>query len=502
MAAGESTGLGRLRATVPESGPAKPSLANKLFYSLGQFAQSGGFETALGFVFFYYTAVLGLAGSLVGLALAVSLAFDAAVDPIVGSWSDNIQSRWGRRLPIMLLAAPLMPIAVGLVFAPPRGLGQVALFWWLTVSCVAVRSSISLFNVPYFALGAEMAEDYVERSNVVAFRAIAGIGAGVMVTLAAFMLFFTGKLGLQRAGAYPGFGWMVGALIGVFSLACVVGLRRYAAGLPRARTVDQPIWRRLPGELAEIFRNPSFRLLFISAVVFYVAVGLNATLQSHASVFVWRLPAQLIQLLGYGYLVGILVGIALTPAVSAWLEKKTMVIVGLGVVALVWIILPGLRALGLFTLTGAAVALPLTINSVIAGIGVGLVAVAYPSMMADAADEHELLMGSRREGLYFAGLGFAGKAATGLGVLVAGFALDLIGFPKDVAHMAVGALPPQVLSRLMLAHGPGAAVIGIIALVIFSPYSISRARQKEISHALQLNRAASLEVPHGIAPGA
>ena len=55
----------------------RPSRAVKLFYSLGQTAQSGGFDAAIGFVFFYYAAVLGLSGGLVGAALAVSLAFDA-----------------------------------------------------------------------------------------------------------------------------------------------------------------------------------------------------------------------------------------------------------------------------------------------------------------------------------------------------------------------------------------------------------------------------------------
>jgi GPH family glycoside/pentoside/hexuronide:cation symporter len=482
--------------------PVGPTLSVKLFYSIGQFAQSGGFETALGFVFFYYTAVLGLSGSLVGLALAVSLAFDAAVDPIVGSWSDNVRSRWGRRLPVMLAAAPLMPIAIGLVFAPPHGLSPALLFWWLTVTCVAVRSSISLFNVPYFALGGEMAEDYAERSNVVAFRAVAGIASGVLVTLAAFSVFFTGRAGLQRAGGYPGFGWTVGALTAACSIACVLGLRRYAAALPTAATVASPIWRRLPGELAEMFRNPSFLRLFVSAVVFYVAVGLNGTLGSHAAVFVWKMPSSVIQLLGYGYLAGLLAGVALTPLIAARFEKKTIVMGGLGVVMVVWTILPGLRALGLVMLAGAATTLPLTLNSVIAGVGVGFVAVAYPSMMADAADEHELMMGSRREGLYFAGLGFAGKAASGLGVLVAGFALDFIGFPRDVTHPSAAALGPDVLARLMLVHGPGAAVIGVIAFVIFAPYTITRVRQGEITRALQLRRTSALEIHDGVAPGA
>jgi GPH family glycoside/pentoside/hexuronide:cation symporter len=480
----------------------RPSLTHKLAYSVGQFAQSGAFDAALGYIFFYYTAVLGLPGALVGVALAVSLAFDAVVDPVVGSWSDAIRSPLGRRLPIMLLSAPFMALALGALFAPPAHLSQNALFVWLTVSCVAARSFISLFNVPYFALGAELAEDYTERSNVVALRAVAGIVAGVAVTVIAFGLFFIGPQGLQRASGYPGFGWTVGVITALTAIVCVFGLRHYAAALPSPTSRPAPMWKRLPLELAEIFRNPSFRLLFISAVVFYVAVGLNATLGSHAAVFVWKLPAILIQTLGYAYLVGILIGIGFTPLVASRLEKKTLVLIGLCVVVAIWTVLPGLRGLGIIHFTGAATAIPLVANSFIAGLGVGLVAVAYPSMMADAADEHELLMGSRREGLYFAGLGFAGKAASGLGVLVAGFALDLVGFPKDVAHLAPGALSSGALSRLMLVHGPGAAVIAVLAMVIFAPYSISRTRQAQISHELGLKRAEIMNIPDGVAPGA
>ena len=472
--------------------PLKPTLAHKLVYSLGQFAQTGGFETALGFIFFYYTAVLGLPGSLVGVALAVSLAFDAIVDPLVGSWSDNIRSAFGRRLPLMLLSVPLMPMAMGLVFNPLHGLSQMGLFAWLTATCVFVRSSISLFNVPYFALGAEMSEDYVERSSVVAFRAVAGIAAGVLVTVLAFALFFVGKQGLQRAGAYPEFGWTIGLLVGLASILCVAGLRRYAPSLPQARTVLAPIWRRLPGEIAEIFRNRSFRMLFVSAVIFYVAVGLNGTLATHANVFVWKLPAVLIQFLGYSLLIGVLIGISLSPWVARRLEKKMLVLIGLAVIAVVWTALPSLRALHIITMTGAAALWPLVINALVGGVGVGLTAVSYPSMMADAADEHEFLYGTRREGLYFSGLSFAAKAATGLGVLVAGFALDLIGFPRDVSHIAHNTISQGALSRLMLVHGPGAAMISLIAMAIFAPYGISRLRQSEIFGVLAQRRAEAL----------
>eukprot|EP01041_Mallomonas_annulata_P033851 gene33851-56528_t len=82
----------------------KPPVAVKFFYSIGQLVESG-YLTVNAFVFFYYTAVLGLSGSLVGAALAISMCLDAAADPLIGSWSDSIRSRFGRRLPVMLLAA-------------------------------------------------------------------------------------------------------------------------------------------------------------------------------------------------------------------------------------------------------------------------------------------------------------------------------------------------------------------------------------------------------------
>ncbi len=471
-------------------GELKPPARVKLFYSFGQMAQAGAFDTAIGFVFFYYTAVLGLSGGMVGAALAVSLCFDAVVDPLIGSWSDNMASRLGRRLPLMIIAIPLMSLALGLLFSPPTGLSPLLVFAWLTVTSVMVRAMISLFNVPYIALGAEMADGYAERSKVVAWRAVAGIAAGVGVTALAFMVFFAKPPGLLDRRGYPGFGWSVAVVLFAATAICCAGVLRYAASLPRAATVSTSIWRRLPAEMAEIFRNGSFRVLFFSAVIFYVAVGANATLNTHTQIFVWKLTPGMMQVIGYVYLLGILIGVPITPVLSRRLEKRTVVIVGLMMIIATWIGLPLLRAGGFYAPTGAAALPPMAFSAVFAGIGVGFTAIAYPSMMADAADEHELLFGARREGLYFSGLGFAAKAASGLGVLVGGLALDLLRFPRDAGHG--GVTPPEaMLGSLILAWGPGAAVLGVAAIVVFAPYAISRRRHDEIAAQLRPRRLAA-----------
>jgi GPH family glycoside/pentoside/hexuronide:cation symporter len=111
-------------------------------------------------------------------------------------------------------------------------------------------------------------------------------------------------------------------------------------------------------------------------------------------------------------------------------------------------------------------------------------------MMADAADEHEHLFGRRREGLYFAGLGFANKAAVGIGVLLAGVALDLIRFPSDIGQTTGAVLSQDVMVGLVLVWGPFPAVIAVVSMLIFASYNITRERHSKIALALRPKRQA------------
>ena len=136
------------------------TIATKLSYGVGQVAE-GLKNTAMAtFVLFYYNQVLGLSGTLAGLALGIALVFDAVTDPIAGSVSDNWQSRLGRRHPFIFASALPLAVSFFLLFFPPAAInGQWALFAWLTVTVIAVRAAMTLFHVPPIALGAELADD-------------------------------------------------------------------------------------------------------------------------------------------------------------------------------------------------------------------------------------------------------------------------------------------------------------------------------------------------------
>ena len=77
--------------------PQKLPLKTSLGYGVGQLSdgiKQSAFST---FLFFYYNQVLGLPGSLAGMAALLALVVDAVTDPMVGQISDRFNSRWGRR---------------------------------------------------------------------------------------------------------------------------------------------------------------------------------------------------------------------------------------------------------------------------------------------------------------------------------------------------------------------------------------------------------------------
>jgi GPH family glycoside/pentoside/hexuronide:cation symporter len=102
--------------------------------------------------------------------------------------------------------------------------------------------------------------------------------------------------------------------------------------------------------------------------------------------------------------------------------------------------------------------------------------VPFQSMTADAADEHEALFGARREGLFFAGLSFAGKASGGVGALIAGVSLDLIGFPTDIAAHGGEAIviAPHTLVGLGLIHGLIAGGGTLVAAALLIRYRLDK----------------------------
>jgi GPH family glycoside/pentoside/hexuronide:cation symporter len=439
------------------------------------------------FLYFYLTAVCGMSGALAGLALGIALAVDAFVDPLVGSLSDNSRSRFGRRHPFMLAAAVPIAVCLGLLFSVPTGLHGVGLLAYVLALLLGLRFGLSAFTVPYIALGSELSDNYNERSTIVAFR----VGVGALGTIAVLVLgygiFLSAKAGgqLHRAGYTP-FAWSGASVMALAALLSAVGTlparaRLHAAG---ARDEGHPILR-LAREMGEVFRNSSFNFLFGACLLAFVGFGASGALTLHANTFFWRLPPAIILIISLSAVPGLLVGIVVTAVLTRFVEKRSIAIVGLCLIAAGQASPVSLRLAGVLPASGLAPVALLIVAVILGYMGVAMSLVGFQSMMADAADEHDLLFGARREGLYFAGISFAAKASSGLGVVIAGLAADAIGFPNDLAALGPHAsVPAPVARHLALIYGPGAAVITVLGLLLLFGFRLDRAAHQRIVESL------------------
>ena len=470
-------------------GPRLP-LILKMGYGLGQALEGAVSQSLNVFVLFYLTAVCGLPGGAAGAALSLGLVVDAVADPMIGAVSDGWRSAWGRRLPFMAVAWVPSGAAFVALFSLPHRLHGAALVAYVVALSALLRVSVSLFNLPYQALGAEIADGHAERMSIAAWRWAAGMAGGLVCIALGFGVFLSGPEGLLHRAAYTPFAIACVLVMGVAAGAAMAAgraLQRRAHFIPPGRSAQQAGFFR---QLRELAANPSFRAIFISALFFFVCLGTSLSLGLHANHFFWGLNTKQVQLVTLSTFAGLLVGAPCTTHLAAMLEKRTAMLIGTAGFMAALVVLPSARLLGLLPMQGAPLAALLAAVALAGGIMLSMTGVSFAAMMADAADEHEFLFHARREALYFAGWSFAGKTAIGIGALLAGLALQLIGFPHDLA--AVGGLnahlSPSTVRGLGLCAGPGAGLIGAGSFIAIMGYKVDRARHRMIMSVLRARR--------------
>lgn len=114
--------------------------------------------------------------------------------------------------------------------------------------------------------------------------------------------------------------------------------------------------------------------------------------------------------------------------------------------------------------------------------------VAFSSMVADIIDEHELETGKRQEGIFFAAASFSSKATSGIGNIIAGFSLDIIGWPRGPEIRTAADVAPETIVDLGLVYGPYFALFGFVSVWCYTHYDLTRERHEEILQTLALRR--------------
>ena len=472
----------------------KISVGTQLAYGFGSVAEGVKNTAFNSFLLFYYNAVLGLSGTLSGAAIFLALCVDAITDPIVGSLSDNLHSRWGRRHPFMYASAVPMGLAFWLLFNPPQGLGELGLFAWFATFAVLVRTSMTLYSIPSNAMIAELTPHYDERTSLVSWRFFFGWVGGIGIGQIGYRLYFDARPGLEDgrldAAAYGGFALICAGAIVAAILICTAGTHHLIPRLNGPPAATTFTLRRVLAEMREVFANRSYRMLVIGTLFASVAGGFNDVVGLYMNTYFWGLSSDQIATLALFLVIALVAGVGLARPISEAFEKRRTALV-LTTSAIVWGPLPIFaRLLGLMPPNGHPWLLPiLIVHTIILVTAVIVIGILLSSMVADVMDESELETGKRQEGMFSSAIAFTAKATSGIGGFVAGVALDVIHFPKRAAPGTVG---EDELFLLGLAVGPCMFVLYLLTLIFLRQYRITRARHEEVIAELARRRDASV----------
>jgi len=426
----------------------------------------------------FYTDVIGVNITVMGIMISSVRIFDAVTDPLLGFVSDRTRTRFGRRRPYIFLGSLFLAASILMLFNPPAA-SPIFETYWFAFSIFFLFLFWTAVAVPYESLGPELTFDYNERSKLFGYRDGALIVGTLIAASSPALISWALGLSSDAAGERKKFFWISAVYAPLIVLLCgwcVLQVRE------RTRAVSDK--KIAFGEgFRLVGRNRPFLILLISYTISALGSNLPATLiLFYVEYVLLSMRADLFLLIYF------VTGVLFLPAwirLSAYIGKKWTWILSMGVNtgAFVCVFFLGPGDEGIYAVLVS-----------LSGIGLGATLAIPSAMQADVIDYDELCSGERREGHYVGLWSISKKLAAALGVGTALFFLGASGYQPNVRQT------PEAVFTLRVLYALVPSVCNIVALLIALAYPIDQHTHESIKRAIA-TRASGNTVEDPLRPG-
>ena len=467
----------------------KLSVRTKVLFASGALQEAvvtaGGIATVL-----FYNQLLGVSPGLVGTAFLIASAFDALSDPLIGAFTDRFRSKWGRRHPFMFASALPIGFSFYFLYQPADDLTEIGYFVWLCFFLILLRLSQTLYLIPHDALGAELTDDYEERTSIFGYNYVATSALSLIVVGIFYAVIFPSNPEFDNGLLNPA-GYFVLAAVGsvtiVFSvLTCTLGTVEQIPYLHNVELGKKFSFANYITQLKALIKNISYLSACFSLLTIYSGLGIISVVSTYAYVYVYELSTEGMVWASVAKSPGILIALPLLAYLSRRMEKKTILIIST-LATCVLVSLPhNLKMVDLFPSNDSVFLLfALFVPLLLAYMVFPVSAIIIDSQLADVADEHELRTGERSEGVIFSVRSFGIKTTQGVGGFLAGFGLEFIGFPENAE---VGDLAGETITGLLFLNGPSYLAIYLLAVLFMTLYALDKKTHGEVLRQLEKKR--------------
>jgi len=455
-------------------------MGQKIAFGLGMLANQM-FPAALGIFMVVLVENLGMPTWMWGILFFLPRVFDAFFDPIMGFITDNTKSVWGRRRQYVFGGAIVMGISFVIMWQLYRESGVNFNFVFFLLGSFVFYLGLSIFSVPYVAMGYEMSDDFLERTQIMAISQWIGQWAWVIapwfwVVMYDPKWFPNADTATRTLAVWVGISCMI--------LAMMPAIFIKSKSTKNDDSLKPLTFKTMGGSLKEIlisfkeaFANKPFRKLCIATFFIFNAFNTVAGFTFFIVVYylfngstgdagIWPTLFGSVGALATTFIV-----IPIVAWISKKMEKKRAFLICEGIsifgyILLWFLFVPGKPYMFLF-------ALPFF------SFGIGSLFTLMMSMTADVCDMDELKSGKRREGIFGAIYWWMVKFGFAIAGLLTGIIMSIVGFKAGAETQVEGAVTGL---RLFFS---GVPILGtLVAMWVMKNYDLSEAKARAIKKEL------------------
>lgn len=483
--------------TAPATTAHKVPFGQKVAFGLGMLANQM-FPAALGIFMVVLVQDMGFPTWMWGILFFLPRAYDAVLDPIMGFISDNTRSKWGRRRQYVFIGAIMLGVGFVAMWQLHRSDGLTWNFFYFLFWSLVFFTGLTVFSIPYVAMGYEMSDDFHERTSIMAVAQWIGQWAWVIAPWFWVVMY--------DPGWFPNADTATRTLSVWVGVACMLLAMVPAVFLPSRSTLDDthlvPLtvanvghgFKELLDGFKEAFACVPFRKLCFATFLIFNAFNTVAAFSFFIVVYhlfggktadagIW--PTL------FGSIGALMTTFAVIPTV-AWMSgkvgKKKAFMLSQGISILGYVLLWFLMVPGkpwMFIL-----ALPFF------SFGIGGLFTLMMSMTADVCDLDELATGKRREGIFGAIYWWMVKLGFAVAGLLSGAIMAFVAFTPGAASQPAGAV-----DGLRLFYS-GVPIFGtLLAMWFMRDYDLDEQRATEVNAELARRKQRAAAASQGSGSG-
>lgn len=394
-------------------------IADKLGYMFGDFANDFTFLLSSSFLLKFYTDVMGVKGSVVGIVMMVARFVDAFTDVGMGRICDRSKTtKNGKFKPwILRMCGPVALMSFLMYQSSLANMSMGFKIGYLVVTYILWGSVFyTSVNIPYGSMASAISENPSDRQSLSSFRTMGGVLAGGIITAGLPMIIYENNIINGRKFTIVAGACSVGAII--CYLLCYAMVTERVIVEPDADTLKN---NNVGVMLKNAFSNRALISIIVASIVMLLA---QLTLQS-MSHYVFPNFYHNAKAITAG--TGVM---GVSMILSAVLAKPVSNKIGKAELGAIASIFGGLMSLLAFFIRPSNVWVFIVIQS-FTWLGLGMFQMIAWALITDVIDYSEIRNGIREDGSVYALYSFARKLGQAASAGLSGVLLDMVGYSQQ-----------------------------------------------------------------------